>query len=85
MNRFDATTRPVPGGHIAMVRLAHHAEPKPVLGKGGRPQVYADKDQAWRAAVDRLCGWLNGNLRRDGEKLTAANQAAENLFKRRRG
>lgn len=85
MNRFDATTRPYRGGHIALVRLAHHAEPKPVKGKGGRPLVFATPEEAWEAAVGGLCGWLNGNLRRDGEKLHAANQAAKKLFKRRRG
>lgn len=84
MNCFDATYRPVAGGYHAMVRLPRHAAPKPILAKGGKPKIYESALAAQKAATASLLAYINGDLRRDGEKLLATHKKAEALFKKRR-
>lgn len=82
MNQFEAFTSPVMGGHHAMIRLAHESKAKPVLGKGGEPEVYPTELEAQRAATEHVMAYLNGNLRRDGDTIPKNRWAeAEALFR----
>lgn len=80
MNCFEATYRPVCGGFHAIVRLPRDGASRPVLGKGGKPTIYPDALAAQKAATAVLLGYINGNLRRDGERLSPARSEAEALF-----
>ena len=86
MNRFQAFTRPVFGGHHAMIRLAHKAKAEPIKAKGGYPIVYQTELEAQRAATEGLTAYFNGNLVRDGDTLSSGvRAAAEALFCKQRG
>ena len=81
MNKFEAFTRPVVNGHHAMIRLAHESKARPVLCKGGEPEVYPTELEAQRAATEHLCRYVNGKMRRDGETLLQCRRAADAHFK----
>lgn len=81
MNDWKAFAAPVCAGWHAMVRFPVDAAPRPVLGRGGHPEVYPTKEAALQASVEVLTGYLNGRLRRDGETLTTARAAANALFR----
>lgn len=65
-----------------MVRLAHDDRAKPVLGPAGKPVTYDTEVAALQSAVSHLCAYINGHLRRDGEKANAAMAAAERVFRK---
>ena len=80
MNACRATYKQTCGGYQALLRLPRDGYLKPVLGKGGMPIIYNSPLAAQEAATERLCEWINGNLRRDGERLSAVKSEAEALF-----
>lgn len=84
MNQFAGYTRPVVGGHYAMLRFAEDGQAEPVLGDGGKPLVFPTELEAQRAVTEHLLRYFNGHLRRDGEKANAAMAAAERLFRKGR-
>lgn len=81
MNTFDVYTAPVlGGGYHAMVRTASDGEPKPVMGRGGRPIVFEEELHAWQSAIRHLLRYINGHLTRDGEVAGAILSEAEAHF-----
>ncbi|NLS03601.1 hypothetical protein HGP14_09545 [Rhizobium sp. P32RR-XVIII] len=79
MNEFAGYTRPVPGGHWGMLRFARDGHPKPIMGEGDRPIVFATELEALRAVNRHLLAYFNGDYRRDGAKLEASS-AGDALF-----
>lgn len=84
MNACFATYKRACGGYHALLRLPRDGYLKPVLGKRGRPEVYPDALSAQETATRALEAYWNGNMRRDGETLSAARVAAEAVFMKRR-
>lgn len=82
MNHHYATYRPTCSGYHAMVRLPRDGFPKPIIGKSGKPVIYATALAAQEAATRALEAYLDGNLRRAGETLSANNLEAERVFSR---
>lgn len=82
MNEFSYRVVPlISGGFKAYLRLASDGEPKPLMGKGGKPIIYRSEVEALRAITDNLCRYINGHLVRDGETLSSrAVKQAEALF-----
>jgi hypothetical protein len=75
MNEFAGYTRPVPGGHWAMLRFARDGKPKPIMGKGEKPHVFPTEVEALRAVNRHLLAYFNGDYQRSGEKLQATSKA----------
>ena len=67
-----------------MVRLAHDDRAKPVLGPAGKPVTYDTEFAALQSAVSHLCSYINGHMRRDGEKASSVMAAAERVFRKGR-
>lgn len=84
MNHFAGFTRPVVGGHHAMLRFAEDGRPEPVMATSGKPVVYPTELEAWRAVAEHLLRYFNGHMRRDGETLTSARDAANRIFRKGR-
>lgn len=82
MNQFAGFTHPVPTGHLAMLRFAEDGQAEPVKCAGGKPQVFATELEAQRAVTEHLLRYINGNLRRCGEKAVNARAAAESIFRK---
>lgn len=80
MNEFAGYTRPVPGGHWALLRFARDGKAKPIMGEGKKPIVFPTEIEALRAVNFHLLAYFNGNYRRDGEVIYAARSAADRLF-----
>ncbi|MDG4905985.1 hypothetical protein P9228_05925 [Mesorhizobium sp. WSM4898] len=40
--------------------------------------------EAWKAVTESLLRYFNGHLRRDGETITSARDAAERIFRKGR-
>lgn len=78
MNEFSGFTRPVPGGHWAMLRFARDGQPKPLMD-GDKPFVFPSEVEALRAVNRHLLAYFNGAYRRDGAKIDAKCRA-EKLF-----
>ena len=68
-----------------MTRMPRDGKPKPVLGKGAKPIIYASKEDALSAAVANLLKYLNGHYQREGEVIGTARRNAEALFKQKPG
>lgn len=81
MNCSQAYVHPRPIGFWAMVRLPKDAKARPIM-EGGRPKRFDDAYSALRAATDRLEQFMNANMRRDGETLSACRSEAEKIFRR---
>lgn len=67
-----------------MLRFARDGRPKPIMGKGAKPEVYQTELDAQKAITKALLTYFNGNLVRDGETLQAggsARQNAESVFR----
>lgn len=79
MNEFAGYTRPVLGGHWAMLRFARDGKPKPIMGEGEKPVVFPTEIEALRAVNRHLLAYFNGDYRRDGAKMEA-NSAGDALF-----
>ena len=82
MNEFAGFTRPVPGGHWAMLRFARDGKPKPIMADGDKPAIFPTELEALRAVNHHLLSYFNGQYRRDGVKCEAAKQAAERIFRK---
>lgn len=85
MNHSAAYIHPRPIGFWAMVRLPKDAKAHPITewcprDKEHKPKRFNDAYSALRAATDRLESYFNGNMRRDGETLSACHSEAEKLF-----
>jgi len=74
MNEFAGYTRPVPGGHWAMLRFARDGHPKPLMD-GDKPFVFPTEVEALRAVNRHLLAYFNGHLVRDGEVIKAVSEA----------
>ncbi|API52883.1 hypothetical protein BMW22_15770 [Rhizobium leguminosarum] len=81
MNEFAGYTRPVPGGHWAMLRFARDGKPKPIMGEGEKPIIFPTEVEALRAVNLHLLAYFNGSYRRDGEMIFAAKSAADRIFR----
>ncbi|AZO61741.1 MULTISPECIES: hypothetical protein [unclassified Mesorhizobium] len=84
MNHFAGFTVPVAGGHYAMLRFAEDGQAEPVLEDGGKPRLFPTELEAQKAVTDHLLAYFNGRLRRDGETLSTARDAAERIFRKGR-
>ena len=84
MNHFAGFTTRVVGGHYAMLRFAENGQTKPVMGPKGTPMLFPTELEAQKAVTDHLLKYFNGSLRRDGETITSARDAAERLFRKGR-
>lgn len=84
MNHFAGFTVPVAGGHHAMLRFAEDGKAEPVLGEKGKPQVFETELEAQKAVTDHLLRYFNGHMRRDGETISSARDAAERVFRKGR-
>lgn len=74
MNEFAGFTRPVPGGHWAMLRFARDGQPKPLMD-GDKPFVFPTEIEALRAVNRHLLAYFNGDYRRSGEMIKAQSAA----------
>lgn len=83
MNAFFATYKEACGGFYALLRLPKDGFLKPILGKGGNPIIYSTPLAAQEASTRALEAWCNGNLVRDGERLSVVKSEAEKLFEKR--
>ncbi|WP_141683636.1 hypothetical protein [Rhizobium sp. AC27/96] len=79
MNEFAGFTRPVPGGHWAMLRFARDGQPKPLMN-GDKPFVFPTEVEALRAVNCHLLAYFNGHLVRSGEIIGSHRQEAESYF-----
>lgn len=87
MNEFSGFAVRRRGGWHAMLRLARDGEPKPLLDKGGEPQIFPTELAATKAALSHVLAYFNGRLVSSGEiaggSLKAARIAgAEKLFRK---
>ncbi|KFB10498.1 hypothetical protein [Nitratireductor basaltis] len=64
-----------------MIRLARDTHPKPIMGKGEKPVIYPTELEAQKACTNQLLAYFNGDLRRDGEKISTTRMKAEKLFR----
>jgi hypothetical protein len=53
MNDVAGFTKPVIGGHWAMLRFARDGHPKPIM-EGAKPKVFTTKLEAIKAVKDHL-------------------------------
>ncbi len=67
MNEFSAYSVQRGGQWWAMVRFARDAKPKPIMGKGDKPEGYPDELAATKAALRHVLAYFNGNLVCSGE------------------
>lgn len=82
MNDFQAFPMRIAGGqYIAMLQLAHEAEARPILQKGGKPAIYPDEASCLKALTDHLLRFLRGHLVRDGEVAGHTAAQANAAFK----
>lgn len=79
MNEFNAFAKAAHGGFVAYLRTAKDAGAKPVLGKGGKPEIFSSELDAVKAAMHHLLRYINGHLVRDGE-IVSAVAAADSHF-----
>lgn len=89
MNEFDGFAEARRGGWLAMLRLASDAEPKPILNKGGAPELFPNELEATKAVLQHTFAYFNGRLVRDGATATFnyrsdAKTAANLIFKKGR-
>lgn len=86
MNQFDAFPRAITNGYHVMIRLARDGEPKPILTKGGHPQVFRSEAEAWAACTRHLLAYLNfpilGGEIAGGSLEAARVERAERLFRK---
>lgn len=75
MKEFSGYAHPIPGGWWAMTRFARDAKPKPLLGKGEKPDVFPDKLSATKTALQHVLAYLNGHLVCSGEIKGDARKA----------
>lgn len=80
MNEFQAFTKRVMGGFEGYLRIPSDGSAKPILTKGGKPQVFPTELQALASVTDHLVRYVNGHLYRDGAVAGGAMAAAEALF-----
>ena len=81
MNHVDAYAEPVHGGYHAMVRTAGDGQPKPILGPGGKPQLFGTELEAFKEATHHMLRYVNGNYVRDGEIAGETAATAHAAFK----
>ncbi|RUV98352.1 MULTISPECIES: hypothetical protein [unclassified Mesorhizobium] len=67
-----------------MLRFAEDGQAEPVLEDGGKPRLFPTELEAQKAVTDHLLAYFNGRLRRDGETLSTARDAAERIFRKGR-
>jgi hypothetical protein len=84
VNHFAGFTTPVVGGHYAMLRFAEDGQAEPVLCAKGKPMLFSTELEAQKAVTENLLKYFNGHLRRDGETITSARNAAERVFRKGR-
>ncbi|CAN7298802.1 hypothetical protein LJR221_001474 [Agrobacterium tumefaciens] len=87
MNEFDGFAEARRGGWLAMLRLASDAEPKPILNKGGDPELFPDELAATKAVLQHTFAYFNGRLVRDGVTASVggrmdAKTAANLIFRK---
>lgn len=82
MNHFNGFARETNcgRGYYAMVRTASDAQAKPIVGKGGKPRLFATEVEALREVILHLTRYINGHLVRDGAIVGRDREAAEALF-----
>lgn len=70
-----------------MLRLARDGAPKPLLDKGGEPQIFPTELAATKAALSHVLAYFNGHLVSSGEiaggsMKDARIARAEKLFRK---
>ena len=67
-----------------MLRFAEDGQAEPLMGPKGTPMLFPTEAEAWKAVTEHLLRYFNGNMRRDGETITSARDAAERIFRKGR-
>ncbi|MCM2293782.1 hypothetical protein NAC44_15755 [Allorhizobium sp. BGMRC 0089] len=80
MNELKGYAQAVTKGWWAMLRLPRDGSARPLLGKGGEPQVFATELEAVKAVNRHLLAYVNGGYRHSGHRAKAHRQAANALF-----
>lgn len=81
MNEFNVFTKHVLGGYHGYLRTPSDGQAKPILGKGGKPEVYESELAALRSVTGHLVRYINGHLYRSGEVASGAVLTADSYFK----
>lgn len=82
MNQFETyTQKQFSGGFKAFLRTSMDGEAKPILGVGGKPQIFPTRESALEALNKHLVRYVNGHLHRFGEVAGAEMAKAEGAFK----
>lgn len=88
MNQFETYTQRVIGGYRAFLRTPADAFAKPIMSKGGRPELFPNKLAAVEAVMLHLVRYVNGHLYRHGEvagETAATADAAFNQILKQKG
>lgn len=82
MNQFAGYVQPIPNGFRAMLRFARDAKPNPLMGEGGKPEVFSTEAEAWQAVATHLLRYFNSPMFRCGDTVKAtARSEANKLFR----
>ncbi len=76
MNEFAGFTKPVIGGHRAMLRFVKDGHPKPIMEGGERSKVFPTEIEALRAVNCHLLPYFNGSYGRVSASFGAAGNAS---------
>jgi hypothetical protein len=84
MNRYAFYVQEIfPGQWRAMVRFSKDGQPKPIMAKGNKPEIYGSEPEAYRALNKAVATYFNGEYLRCGETISkreANMRKAERIF-----
>lgn len=81
MNQFETYTKRLATGFIAYLRTPADDEAKPILGPGGKEQLFPTREKALECINRHLVRYVNGHLYRFGSIAGAEMNEAEKSFK----
>jgi hypothetical protein len=71
MNRYAFYVQEIfPGQWRAMVRFSKDGQPKPIMAKGNKPEIYRSEPEAYRALNKAVAKYFNGEYLRCGETIS---------------
>lgn len=84
MNRYAFYVQEIcPGVWRPMVRFSKDGQPKPIMAKGNKPEVFGSEPEAYRALNRAVSAYFNGDYLRCGETLSksvVAKKKANSVF-----
>lgn len=82
MNQYSGYVQAVPNGFRAMLRFARDARPNPLMGEGGKPEIFPTEAEAWQAVTTHLLRYFNSPMFRCGDVVKSTARAeADRLFR----